>query len=117
MTYSHKANYRLAYADPAVPSDFAALAAGYTVGLAKNHPFVDGNKRAALLATGLFLYLNGYRLNASQVEATVTLFAVAAGDAAEDEFAAWLRTHAAPRPAPGSGNGLPARLEQPLALH
>ncbi|MHB1200807.1 MAG: Fic family protein [Polaromonas sp.] len=47
ITYSHKANYRLAYADPAVPSDFAALAAGYTVGLAKNHPFVDGNKRAA----------------------------------------------------------------------
>lgn len=92
----------VAYADPSAPPDFAALAASYTVGLAKNHPFVDGNKRAALLATGLFLYLNGYRLNASQVEATVTLFAVAAGDATEDEFAAWLRTHAAPRAALGA---------------
>ena len=60
----------LAYADRATLPDFAALAASYTVGLAKNHPFVDGNKRAAFLATGLFLYLNGYRLNASQTEAT-----------------------------------------------
>lgn len=89
----------LAYADPAAPPDFAALAASYTVGLAKNHPFVDGNKRAAFLATGLFLYLNGYRLNASQTEATITMLAVATGDLTEDEFSAWLRTHAAPRAA------------------
>lgn len=84
----------LAYADPSDPPDFAALAASYTLGLAKNHPFVDGNKRAAFLATGLFLYLNGYRLNASQAQATFTMLALATGDVTEEEFAAWLRTHA-----------------------
>ena len=83
-----------AYADPSDPPDFAALAASYTLGLAKNHPFVDGNKRAAFLATGLFLYLNGYRLKASQAQATFTMLALATGDVTEEEFAAWLRTHA-----------------------
>ncbi len=77
------------YGDP----DFAALAASYGIGLAKNHAFVDGNKRAALLSVGMFLYLNGYRLKASQAEATVTMLAVASGELAEDAFAAWLRTH------------------------
>ena len=79
-----------AYGDP----DFAALAASYGVGVAKNHPFVDGNKRAALLATGLFLYINGYRLTASQADTTLTMLSVAAGDLTEDTFAAWLRQHA-----------------------
>lgn len=87
----------VAYASPAEPPDVAALAASYTVGLAQNHPFVDGNKRAAFLATGLFLYLNGYRLNASQADATITILALAAGDLSESEFTAWLRAHAAPR--------------------
>lgn len=87
----------LAYADPAAPPDFADLAASYTIGLAKNHPFLDGNKRAAFLATGLFLYLNGYQLNATQAEAGIAIFAVAGGDMSEDEYAAWLRVHAAPR--------------------
>lgn len=79
-----------AYGEP----DFAALAASYGVGVAKNHPFVDGNKRAALLATGLFLYINGYRLTASQADTTLTMLSVAAGDLTEDAFAAWLRQHA-----------------------
>ena len=83
----------VANAPPDAPPDFAALAASYTVGLAKNHPFVDGNKRAVFLATGLFLYLNGYRLNASQAEATMTMLAVATGDITEDAFADWLRSH------------------------
>lgn len=83
----------LAYADPAAPPDVAALAASYGVGLAKNHPFVDGNKRAAFLAVGLFLYLNGYRLRATQSDATLTMLAVAAGDLTEDAFATWLRAH------------------------
>ncbi len=78
------------YGDP----DFAALAASYGVGVAKSHPFVDSNKRAALLATGLFLYVNGYKLTASQAETTLTMLSVAAGDLAEDDFAAWLRQHA-----------------------
>ena len=83
----------MAYADANTPPDIAALAASYTVGLAKNHPFVDGNKRAAFLATGLFLYLNGYRLDTSQADATLTMLAVATGDISEDAFADWLRQH------------------------
>jgi death on curing protein len=77
--------------------DFADLAASYAVGIAKNHPFVDGNKRAAFLATGLFLYLNGYRLSVSQAEATLTMLAVAAGEIDEAAFAEWLRRHCVKR--------------------
>ena len=73
------------------------LAASYGAGVAKNHPFVDGNKRAALLATGLFLYVNGYKLTASQTETTLTMLSLAEGDLAEDDFAAWLRRNSAPR--------------------
>ena len=87
----------VAYADAGQPPDVAALAASYGVGLAKNHPFVDGNKRAAFLAVGLFLYLNGMRLQASQTDATLTMLAVAAGDISEEAFAAWLRAHAVAR--------------------
>ena len=83
-----------AYAEPEGVTDVEALAASYTIGLAKNHPFVDGNKRAAFLATGLFLYLNGYRLQASQAEATITMLQVATGDIMEEAFAGWLRLHA-----------------------
>ncbi len=79
----------LAYGEP----DMYALAAAYGVGLAKNHPFVDGNKRAAFLAIGLFLRLNGRKLVAPQADATVTMFGVAAGDIDEDTLAAWLREH------------------------
>ncbi len=77
--------------------DFAALAASYAIGLAKNHPFVDGNKRAAFLATGLFLHLNGYRLQVSQADATLTMLAVAAGEMDEVNFAEWLRRHCVKR--------------------
>lgn len=77
--------------------DFADLAASYAHGLAKNHPFVDGHKRAAFLSVGLFLGLNGYRLTASQAEATVAVFGLAAGDIDEPTFAAWLRERSAPR--------------------
>ena len=72
--------------------DLAALAASYAFGLARNHAFVDGNKRAAFLATGLFLGLNGHRLVTTQADATLTVLALAAGDLGEDEFAQWLRT-------------------------
>lgn len=71
--------------------DVCDLAAAYGVGLAKNHPFADGNKRVAFLAVGMFLALNGWRLVATQAEATLTLFAVAAGELDEAGFAAWLR--------------------------
>ncbi|MCE4535669.1 type II toxin-antitoxin system death-on-curing family toxin [Pelomonas sp. P7] len=77
--------------------DVFDLAASYGVGLAKNHPFVDGNKRAAFLAIGLFLFLNGRRLTASQADATLTMLAVAAGDTDEPTLARWLREHTSAR--------------------
>lgn len=80
----------VAYGEP----NFADLAAAYGAGLVRNHPFVDGNKRAGFLAVGLFLALNGYRLDASQVDATRIVLALAAGDLEEREFAAWIRAHA-----------------------
>jgi len=83
----------VAYGSP----DVHELAATYGVGLARNHPFVDGNKRAAFLAVGLFLALNGHRLRASQADATLTMLAVAAGQMDEGAFARWLRDHSAPR--------------------
>ncbi len=83
----------LAYGNP----DAADLAAAYGLGLAKNHAFVDGNKRVAFLAVGLFLALNGYRLNASQADATLTVMSLAAGEIDEAEFARWIRANSAPR--------------------
>jgi death-on-curing protein len=82
-----------AYGDP----DIAALAAAYGSGISQNHPFVDGNKRAAFLSVGLFLALNGYRLVVTQAEATVAVLALAAGELEEVEFAGWLREHLAKR--------------------
>ena len=73
--------------------DAASLAASYGLGLAKNHAFIDGNKRAAFLAVGLFLGLNGYRLKATQADATLTVLSVAAGELDEAGFAEWIRTH------------------------
>ena len=73
--------------------DAASLAASYGLGLAKNHAFIDGNKRAAFLAVGLFLGLNGYRLKATQADATLTVLSVAAGELDEAGFAQWIRTH------------------------
>ncbi len=81
-----------AYGQP----DVADLAASYCVGLAKNHPFVDGNKRVAFLAIGLFLALNGRRLVARQADATLTMLAVAAGQMNEEKLAQWLREHSVP---------------------
>lgn len=77
--------------------DLAELAAIYGLSLAKNHPFVDGNKRVAFLAIGLFLAINGYRLTANQVDATRTMLGVAAGDVDEAALALWIRAHTKPR--------------------
>ncbi|MHB1093765.1 type II toxin-antitoxin system death-on-curing family toxin [Thiobacillus sp.] len=82
-----------AYGDP----DVCELAACYCVGLAKNHPFVDGNKRAAFLALGLFLYSNGQRLTATQAEATLAVLSVAASEWDEATLAGWLHERTAPR--------------------
>ena len=77
--------------------DLAELAAAYGYGLAQNHPFVDGKRRAAFLAVGLFLALNGRRLAVTQAEATVVMLALAAGELEEPAFAAWIRQQIAKR--------------------
>lgn len=77
--------------------DVASLAASYGVGLAKNHPFVDGNKRTAFLGVGLFLALNGFRLHTTQADATLSMLALASGDMDDAEFAQWIRMHIRPR--------------------
>lgn len=71
--------------------DAAALAAAYAYGIARNHPFVDGNKRTAAVVAETFLALNGYGLDASDAEVVVAFLALAAGELAEDELADWFR--------------------------
>ena len=66
------------------------LAAMLCVGIAKNHPFNDGNKRTALLVTRAFLYLNGQALEPSQADEVSTLVAVAEGSLIEQDLASWL---------------------------
>jgi death-on-curing protein len=84
---------QVAYGNP----DAADLAAAYGVGLAKNHPFIDGNKRTAFVAVELFLALNGHDLVADDADCVLTMLSVAAGSLDEPGFAAWLRTHSRPR--------------------
>jgi putative addiction module antidote len=67
------------------------VAATSAFGIAKNHPFVDGNKRAAFMAAGLFLRLNGVRLQADKAEAAMVTFDLAAGKITQSQFAEWLR--------------------------
>lgn len=75
------------YGDP----DAAALAAAYAFGLARNNPFVDGNKRTANVVSLLFLLKNGLRVEASDADMTVAFVALAAGELSEDELADWFR--------------------------
>ena len=71
--------------------DAAALAATLAFGIARNHPFVDGNKRSAWVAARLFLRLNDVEIAFDKAEATIMVQQLAAGDLSEDETAAWLR--------------------------
>ena len=71
--------------------DAATLAAAYAYGIARNHPFVDGNKRTAAVVSETFLILNGYRLTASDAELVVAFVALAAGELSEEEMADWFR--------------------------
>jgi death-on-curing protein len=71
--------------------DVAELAAAYAFGLAKNHPFVDGNKRAAFLTLGLFLAVNGWRLETTQIDAIETMLSLAKGTLDESALARWVR--------------------------
>lgn len=73
----------------------AALAAAYAYGIARNHPFVDGNKRTAAVVSETFLALNGFTLTATDAELVVAFLALAAGDLSEEETAAWFQDHLA----------------------
>jgi len=74
-------------------TDVARLAGAYSYGIARNHPFIDGNKRAAFMSIGLFLERNGHHLNADKADATRVVLGVAAGDVDEEELASWIRDH------------------------
>lgn len=79
----------VAYGEP----DAADLAASYAFGIARNHPFVDGNKRTAAVISETFLALNGYRLDCGDVELVTTFLALAAGETTVEALAAWFRAH------------------------
>ena len=74
-------------------SSLFQLAAAYSFGLAKNHPFVDGNKRIALAIGAVFLEINGKTLNASEPETVIVFERLAAGELLEEELAAWFETN------------------------
>ena len=82
-----------AYGEP----DACALAAAYGCDIARNHAFIDGNKRTAFVAVELFLRLNGWRLAASDADCVLKMLAVATGELTETDFATWLRAHAVTR--------------------
>lgn len=77
------------YGDPGI----ADLTASYAFGIARNHPFVDGNKRTALVVAETFLLLNGYVLGATDADCVSTFLALAAGELAEQDLAAWISEH------------------------
>jgi death on curing protein len=84
-----------AYSDTAVT--MPRLAASYAFGIAGNHPFVDGNKRTALVVAFAFLELNGYEVLASQEEAYFTFLAVASGETTEEQLTKWLEENSTVR--------------------
>ncbi len=73
--------------------DAADLAAAYAYGIARNHPFVDGNKRTAAVVSETFLMLNGHSIGATDAEVVVAFLALAAGELSEVEMADWFREH------------------------
>jgi death on curing protein len=85
---------RASYADPDIPE----LAALYAIGIARNHPFIDGNKRTAYVALETFLRLNGLCFPASDAECVVTMLCLAADDISDEDFTAWVRSHATGKP-------------------
>jgi len=82
----HLRNYRK-------DADIAALAAAYGWGLIRNHPFNDGNKRVGFLAIGLFLSLNGFRLEVDQIESVQIIRRLAENQIGEKALAEWIRRH------------------------
>jgi len=73
-------------------SDLFALAAAYAFGLAKNHAFLDGNKRTAWASCVLFLKANGVEIAVTEMDSVETTVALATGEVSEETFAGWLRS-------------------------
>jgi death-on-curing protein len=84
-----KPHNRFAYGKP----NLFELAASYAFGLVKDHPFIDGNKRAGFLVAVVFLESNGYRFYATEVDAALRTLALAAGELSEAAFAEWLKVN------------------------
>ena len=78
-------------------ADIAALTAAYGYGLARNHPYNDGNKRVAFVVMAVFLGLNGLEFTASEAEVVTTIVALAAGQVDEETLADWIRLHTTKR--------------------
>ncbi|GGI92152.1 death-on-curing protein [Polymorphobacter multimanifer] len=81
--------------------DISQLAAAYAFGLARNHPFVDGNKRTAYVVAEIFLALNGFKLVSSDADSILTTLALAAGDLTEDALTDWFRRNVQDQRRPG----------------
>ncbi len=73
-----------------IPISIFELAAAYSFGITKNHPFIDGNKRVALTVAGIFLDINGYVFNATEAEAVIAFTQLAAGEMTETRLAQWI---------------------------
>lgn len=84
-----------AYAE--APPSMATLAAAYAGGISSNHPFIDGNKRTALLVSFVFLEVNGLKVIATQEEAYITILGLAAGEITEQQLARWFEQNTEPR--------------------
>lgn len=82
---------RASYEEP----DVVELGALYGLAIARNHPFVDGNKRTSWATLATFLVLNGVQITASEAEVVVAMQEMAAGELSDDEFTLWLREHTA----------------------
>jgi death on curing protein len=80
---------KVLYGEP----DVADIAAAYAYGIARNHPFIDGNKRTALVASRTFLLYNGYQITATKEDRLNTFLALADGSLSEDALAEWFRSH------------------------
>jgi death-on-curing protein len=83
---------KLAYGE----TELASLAAAYAFGIARNHPFIDGNKRAAFVALMMFLRLNDLRFAPPPAEATAAILGLAAGEISEESLARWIRDRSPP---------------------
>jgi death-on-curing protein len=90
-----------AYGEPTV----FELGASYAFGIARNHPFIDGNKRTSFVAATLFLRMNGHQFQAEQAEAAVVFIRLAAGEFSEAELAEWFRRNTSPIKSSGADQG------------